>query len=124
MATIVNIDAIVWFLQSDIGQLIRKNAGELKREVPVYYATPSETTDDPLDQPMIRGRVDLLVPTPDGWVIVDYKTDRVIGPDIDQRTALYAGQLDEYRKAIQRITGKVVVECAIVFLHPREIRKV
>jgi ATP-dependent helicase/nuclease subunit A len=124
LANIVNIDAIAWFLEGDIGQLIRQNAADLQREVPVYYATPSETTQDPLDQPMIRGRVDLLVPTQAGWVIVDYKTDRVTGPGIDQRTALYAGQLNEYRKAIRRITGKPVVECALVFLHPREIRKV
>jgi ATP-dependent exoDNAse (exonuclease V) beta subunit len=57
-------------------------------------------------------------------MIVDYKTDRVSGADLEQRTALYAGQLDEYRKAIQRITGKPVVESALVFLHPREIRRV
>ncbi len=57
-------------------------------------------------------------------MIVDYKTDRVEGPALEERAALYTGQLDVYRKAIQKITGKPLVESALVFLTPREIRRV
>jgi ATP-dependent helicase/nuclease subunit A len=92
----------------------------------VYYANPSDAIHiaDPLDKQMVRGRIDLLVPTPDGWMIVDYKTDRVEGDAMEDRAAMYAGQLDIYRKAIAQITGSASVSAAIIFLHAREIRMV
>jgi ATP-dependent helicase/nuclease subunit A len=126
MADVVDREAILWFLQSEIGQLLGKNAAGLKRELPIYYANPSDAADleDPMDQQMVRGRIDLLAPTPVGWMIVDYKTDRVKDEALDQRAALYAGQLEIYRKAIRQITGTVEVSAVLVFLHPREIRSV
>jgi ATP-dependent helicase/nuclease subunit A len=126
LAALVDIDAIQWFLDSDIGKIIRASARQLHRELPVYYANPSETTEptDPLDQQMVRGRIDLLVPADGGWMIVDYKTDRVTGTALDERAALYTGQLDVYRNALRKITGKPVVESVLVFLSPREIRRV
>lgn len=127
LAELVDLDAIRWFLDSEIGTLLRKNADRLQRELPVYYAHPSEATadpPDPLDQQMVRGRIDLLVPVEGGWMIVDYKTDRVSGEDLEQRAKLYAGQLDIYRKAIAKITGMPVVESALIFLWPRQIRRV
>jgi ATP-dependent helicase/nuclease subunit A len=126
LADIVDKEAIAWFLSSEVGQLIRRNSGALHRELPVYYASTPDAlpTTDPQDQQMIRGRIDLLVPADNGWLIVDYKTDRVDGTALDDRTNLYAEQLEEYRKAIRQVTGKPVVESALIFLHPREIRKV
>jgi ATP-dependent helicase/nuclease subunit A len=125
LAATVDLDTIRWFLNSDIGQIIRDHVAHLHRELPVYYANPSGTQiSDPLDQQMVRGRIDLLVPAPGGWMIVDYKTDRVEGAALDDRVALYTRQLEIYRKAIQKITGKPVVESALVFLTPRQIRRV
>ena len=72
---------------------------------------------------MVRGRLDLLVPVGDEFVIVDYKTDRVSGEELEQRTEMYRGQLRLYAEAIQRITGKNVAQTILVFLHPREIRR-
>ena len=42
----------------------------------MYFTLDSQGID-PADQPMIRGRLDLLLPLEDGHVIVDYKTDAV-----------------------------------------------
>ena len=125
-AKLVDVSAIEWFLQTEVGQLLKKNADQLKRELPVYYANPSAVVEsaDPMDEQMVRGRIDLLVPVADGWMIVDYKTDRVTGEALDARVTLYAGQLDIYHKAVQRITGKPVARLALVFLHPREIRHI
>ncbi len=77
-----------------------------------------------MDRVMVRGRIDLMLATNDGWLLVDYKTDRVQGEDIDRRAEFYAGQLQYYRDAVQRITGTPVAGAALVFLHPREIRRV
>jgi ATP-dependent helicase/nuclease subunit A len=125
LAERVDRPAIAWFLASEIGQLLRQRSAELRRELPVYFASASapSTRSDLFDQQMIRGRIDLLVPTGGGWMIVDYKTDRVRGPALDERTEMYRGQLDLYRAAIHQITGKPVVESALIFLTPREIRR-
>jgi ATP-dependent helicase/nuclease subunit A len=126
LSGVVDRGAIEWFLGTEVARTIRENAGRVHREVPVYFSNlmQGELQSDPNDLQMVRGRVDLLVETERGWMIVDYKTDRVSGLEVEQRAASYAGQLEEYRKAIRRITGKEVVECAIVFLAAREVRRV
>ncbi len=58
---------------------------------------------DPLDQIMIRGRIDLLVRSPQGLSIVDYKTDNVSGPEMDARVETYSKQMRFYAKAIEKI---------------------
>jgi ATP-dependent helicase/nuclease subunit A len=126
LSDIVDREAITWFLTSEIGQLIAQSAAALKRELPIYYASPSDKTEmaDPVDQQMVRGRIDLLVPTSQGWLIVDYKTDRVDGAALEERATTYAGQLNIYAKAIRQLTGDESVRAAIVFLHARQIRNV
>jgi ATP-dependent helicase/nuclease subunit A len=123
LADAVDVDAIAWMMSTDVGRQLRDQATRLRRELPVYFPNPlaAPTTEDPLDIAMVRGRVDLLVPDGDGWLIVDYKTDRVSGDAMTQRAAEYAAQLHLYRTALTRITGKPVTGCVLVFLHPREI---
>jgi ATP-dependent helicase/nuclease subunit A len=124
LAAVVDIPAIEWFLQSEIGQLLRSRAHELKRELPVYFSSTTTGADEPADHPMVRGRIDLMLPTDTGWLIVDYKTDHVEGPEIETRAMFYAAQLKLYQDAVERITGQKVVGSALVFLHPKEIRRV
>ncbi len=120
----VDVAAIDWLMRQDVGRILRENSNKLLREVPVYFAMDSEAgSANPMDQIMIRGRLDLLIPIGDGFIIVDYKTDRVSGAELEQRTEMYRGQLQLYAQAIQRITGKNVIETILVFLHPREIRR-
>ncbi len=123
MAGAVDLEAIHWFLQSKIGAMLRANPQKVRRELPIYFASPSNA-GQAMDRVMVRGRIDLMLATNDGWLLVDYKTDRVQGEDIDRRAEFYAGQLQYYRDAVQRITGTPVAGAALVFLHPREIRRV
>jgi ATP-dependent exoDNAse (exonuclease V) beta subunit len=71
----------------------------------------------PLGQQAIEGYVDLLYERPDGGlVLVDYKTDRVLGDeDVDAKVARYALQTAAYALAIERSTGLTVVEARLVF---------
>jgi ATP-dependent helicase/nuclease subunit A len=108
--------ALGWFLlESEIGNLLRRNAAEIRREIPVYFTLEAAGVD-PADQPMIRGRLDLLLPTEEGHVIVDYKTDRVDESTVALRADEYRPQMDLYRQAIQRITRRPVKEIHLVFL--------
>ncbi len=59
-----------------------------------------EPAVDRMDHVMARGRVDLLVPDGDGWLIVDYKTDRVSGTALTERVRHTRDRLALYRTAI------------------------
>ncbi len=70
----------------------------------------------PLGDVMIEGYVDLLVHTPDGLVIIDWKTDSASSPkEIDAKLAAYELQGAAYAVALEASTGLDVIECRFVF---------
>jgi ATP-dependent helicase/nuclease subunit A len=62
---------------------------------------------------LVEGIADLLFEEPEGWVLVDYKTDRDLSIEMD----LYARQLSDYAAAIARLGGPRVREAYL--LHAR-----
>jgi ATP-dependent exoDNAse (exonuclease V) beta subunit len=70
----------------------------------------------PVEARVIEGYVDLLIETPDGLVIVDYKTDTVSSEvAVDEKLALYEIQGAAYALALEAATGMTVRECRFVF---------
>jgi ATP-dependent exoDNAse (exonuclease V) beta subunit len=70
----------------------------------------------PIGDRVVEGYIDLLVRTPDGLVIVDYKTDHVEGADaIAARADDYALQLAAYAAAVEGATGQSVQAGVLVF---------
>ena len=69
-----------------------------------------------IDGVLLEGFVDLLVRSPDGLIVVDYKTDRApTGPELDATVARYRLQGAAYAAALQEILGEAVVGCVFVF---------
>jgi ATP-dependent helicase/nuclease subunit A len=125
-ADALDLGLIEWFLESEPGQLLRQRATSVRRELPVTFALPPECcggqqSDDPLDRVMARGRIDLLLPDNRGFTLIDYKTDHVTPETVQRRAGSYRAQLDLYRQAIERITGRPVHTCHLVFLAARSI---
>jgi len=52
------------------GQLLRRHAAQIRREIR-FISTVAQPPQIPPIQPMIRGRLDLLLPLENGHVIVD-----------------------------------------------------
>jgi ATP-dependent helicase/nuclease subunit A len=71
---------------------------------------------------MIRGQIDALIPTDNGLVLIDYKTDRVTEETVDARAEFYRGQVESYGNAVKSITGLPIIATYLVFLTPRLIR--
>lgn len=121
----INRDGIIWLMNSPVGQLLRQHAQVLRRELPIYFAAAPELfeggqrSSDPMDRVMVRGRIDLLVPTPRGLVIVDYKTDRVSAEQVESRADQYREQMRHYRDAVEAVTKKKVAAVHLAFLTPR-----
>jgi len=68
---------------------------------------------------IVEGYVDLLFEDDDGLVVVDYKTDRVAGEAAAREHAQhYRNQAAAYAFALERATGRPVVECVFVFARP------
>jgi len=87
----------------------------------VLVEVPFETlwSEDPSNGGpiLVRGVIDLAFLEPNGWVIVDYKTDRH-GPDRLQDLAQhYKDQVLTYAKFWERITGEAVHEAGLYFTH-------
>jgi ATP-dependent helicase/nuclease subunit A len=123
MAPRVDADALVWFLSSDLGALLRRHSADVLRELPIYAATPAApgaVAADPSDQVMLRGRLDALLPLADRSVLIDYKTDAVTSEGAAARAALYRPQVISYVSAIERMTGKPAAG-KLVFLRARTI---
>jgi len=59
---------------------------------------------------LMLGIIDLLLSQPDGWDIVDYKTDRKRMQDL---LAAYARQIEEYARSWNTITGETVRSAGI-----------
>jgi ATP-dependent helicase/nuclease subunit A len=64
---------------------------------------------------VIDGRIDLVFREPDGWVIIDYKSDAGGERIPAELLRLYRGQLALYAAAWERLTGEPVKERALLF---------
>ena len=66
---------------------------------------------------VVEGVVDLAFREPDGWVIVDYKTDVVEDPEnLEARRSQYRSQVDEYARLWNELTGETVKERQILWV--------
>jgi ATP-dependent helicase/nuclease subunit A len=66
---------------------------------------------------VLEGYVDLVVEEPGGLVVVDYKTDRTVGPDGTAHAAnRYLPQVASYATALEVATGITVCRCVLVFV--------
>ena len=78
----------------------------------------------PVDGVTIEGFVDLLYETPDGLVVVDYKTDRVpTDAELDAVMARYRLQGAAYALALEEALGRPVARCVFVFVQPTGARE-
>jgi ATP-dependent helicase/nuclease subunit A len=66
---------------------------------------------------IVEGVIDLAFREPDGWVIVDYKSDVVDDPEnLAARRRDYRAQVDRYARYFERITGEPVKERQILWV--------
>jgi len=122
-AALVNEADIVWFLGTPTGQLLQTGCAQVHRELPFLDAFTSDGRDAStgMDRVMVRGRIDVAVPHPDGWLIIDYKTDRNRPEPGGERFQAYQKQVSLYCSAIERSGLGKVAGVRLVFLRARQI---
>jgi len=82
-------------------------SGRLWREVPVGAPSGSQ---------VLEGFIDLLFETPEGYEIVDYKTDDIREDELESRMDHYRIQGEAYAELVRAITGRTPVAVSFVFV--------
>ncbi len=88
-----------------------RNSSHILTEVPFQVMV-----DHGRENILVRGVIDLVFREEQGWVLVDYKTDRLEGRGPEAVAKTYAPQVKFYRQAFEQITGEKVKECGIYFV--------
>ncbi len=102
------------FVTSPLGKLLQ--SGTLHREFKFSLLAPvRELLGAGEGETLLQGVVDCWSETPDGILLVDYKTDRVSRENLEARAAEYAPQLQAYAWALTKITGKPVLRTFLWF---------
>ena len=116
-AKAVDANAILRLFESDIGRRIQ-NADKLIREFKFSILCPAEDFFDggEGESVLLQGVIDCCIEENGELTIIDYKTDRVRGDALFERAKKYAGQLRAYAIAMEKMTGKPVMDCALYFL--------
>ncbi|MCZ2257249.1 helicase-exonuclease AddAB subunit AddA [Sporosarcina sp. G11-34] len=118
-AKAVNVNAVVQFYDTDIAKRLMASE-KVFRELPFTYAH-----EDDGDYQIMQGIADCLFKEDDGWVLLDYKTDRVRGrfnSDTEADKEMqnqYGIQLNLYRRAIEGIV-KIDIKEMVLYLFDGE----
>lgn len=119
----LNIQAILDFFKSDVGQLLLSPKNHVYREQPFSLLKPASAIEQDVtdDEVLIHGIIDTYIELPNGHVIlIDYKTNR--RRYRERQTTFekrlkeqYTFQLSYYKEALEK-TGRVVDGVYIVSL--------
>ena len=109
---------ILALTSSDLGKRMKKAAknAKLYKErqfvtgVPFSEMDKEAKTDDLV---VVQGIIDVYFDEEDGMVLVDYKTDRVKEGEEGILIHRYHAQMESYKQALEKITGKNVKEIYI-----------
>lgn len=113
LAELVNTEALQKFLESPLAKRMERaaNQGKLYREKPFVMGETAKAVlenSDSEEMVLVQGIIDVFFEEDGEMVLLDYKTDRIAdGKELAER---YRAQIELYRKAIERATGKRVKE--------------
>ncbi len=110
----INADKIKAFYESETGRRLLASR-EVHREAPFQINIPASTYDPSLagkydsETVILQGITDCFFREGDGYVLIDYKTDKVRGSGAKLRRK-YEKQLELYKQAIEKLTSIPVKE--------------
>lgn len=94
----------------DTRHLIREFKFSILEDASAYY------TGVDGEQLLLQGVVDAAILDEDGLTVIDFKTDRVTAASAERRAEEYRGQMEVYRRALERIFQKPVRQLVLYFL--------
>ena len=109
LLTQIDVAKVTAFFASEAGQLMLTYREQVRREWPFTYAVPAaELSAEESDTVIVQGIIDVLIDTPDGFIIIDYKTDRLPADGMAKLAERYQVQLTYYARAVEAVLRKPV----------------
>jgi ATP-dependent helicase/nuclease subunit A len=112
-------------VEREVSFSLKWSAADLRRYAPDLDLEPDprwsrEEWERELEQTwvLLQGRIDCVFGTEEGWVVVDWKTDRVEREAVGERMKSYRSQMELYREAVSRLWGSPT-RVTVAFLRPR-----
>lgn len=117
VAEYINTQSIEAFFAGRLGKEALKSENKVWREWPFTFSSQaSEQSQD--ETIVIQGIIDMLIQTPKGLIVIDFKTDNLNSSQITDRAEFYRKQLELYGRAAGGILKVETVEKWIYFLTP------
>ena len=114
-------EAIGWFLGTELFSRMQKSP-RVERELAFGYEADAAAVfhTDAEERVLLQGVIDGCFMENGGWVLLDYKTDRLYPPETEKTLAeRHRGQLRLYAAALSALTGVPVTEQWVVLLSAR-----
>jgi len=126
----IETESIMAFFESELGQKVLDSENVVWREWPFTFAVPapqwrlasldksqpaSACNDETI---IVQGIIDMLVRTPQGLAVIDFKTDSVSAEQAKERARIYREQLELYSRAAGAILRAKRVAKWLYFLTP------
>jgi ATP-dependent helicase/nuclease subunit A len=125
----IDAASILSFFQSEQGRMALDPSNTVWREWPFSFAFPVEQWGNPgcagsakdqmRDTIVVQGIIDMLIRTPGGLAVIDFKTDRVPAEQVAQRAEFYHRQLELYSRAACAILKAELAGTWLYFLNLR-----
>ena len=122
-AASVDIASIKRFLDSKLADELRA-ADRIEREYRFSLLVDAQDYYDGVsaeDQVLLQGVVDLFAETESGVTVVDFKTDRVSGAALQERTERYRSQVNAYSDALEKIFRQPVRRRVLYYFYTSEV---
>ena len=130
----LDLDALAGFWNSELGEKIRANAKNVRRELPftarfspveIAEITGAKTEAGLKDAfIVVQGVADLAVILPAEIWLVDFKTDAVMPRELPGKIKTYTPQLQLYAAALEKIFARKVSRRALHFLAAQKTEEV
>lgn len=115
---VIDVKKLYRFFESDLGREMKRAAdsGTLHREQPFVISRPAceifpERRET--DAVLVQGIIDGYYETPDGIVLMDYKTDSLRPGEESKLRERYRTQMSFYKEALEMILGETVKTCVL-----------
>jgi ATP-dependent helicase/nuclease subunit A len=127
----INTDSIIAFFEGELGRAAFDAKNTIYREWLFTFALPASELSDTKDEGrgtreegrgdeliVVQGIIDMVVQTPEGLLVIDFKTDDVTAKGAPERAGLYREQLEVYGRAAEAILKAKIIGKWLYFLKP------
>lgn len=122
----IDVEAIEWFYQTELGNATIDYADNVRREQPFSMLKDAQSVfldfDESGAELLVHGIIDGYIEFADHLVLYDFKTDVVYGENQEKDIVnQYKGQLRIYKEALQQALNKPITETYLVLLSARKV---